>query len=168
MLDAVLGYAQRGWPVLPLWPGKKTPRGTLVPNGHKDATTDEATIKQWWGRYPSANVGIRVGPESGLFVLDVDNKGGKDGSAELATVERKYGLMPATYTVKTASGGLHYYFNFPDELRGKDLKKAIAGGLDLKYNGYVVAPPSTVEGAAYAVVNGSLSVLAEWPAALLE
>lgn len=74
-LDAALDYARRGWPVLPLWPGKKIPLGTLVPNGHKDATTNEATIKQRWGSHPDANVGIRVGPESDLFVLDVDNKG---------------------------------------------------------------------------------------------
>jgi len=35
--EAALSYAAKGWPVLPLRPGEKTP---LTVNGSKDASTD--------------------------------------------------------------------------------------------------------------------------------
>jgi hypothetical protein len=154
MLDAALEYARQGVAVLPLWPGKKNPLGKLVPNGHKDAIIDEATLQEWWTQYPGANVGILVGPESDLFVIDVDNKGGKNGSAELEKLEQQYGTLPPTRIVRTPTGGFHYYLKFPAEFRDQPLKKELAPGIDLKVNGYVVAPPSTVNGAAYEVVRG--------------
>jgi hypothetical protein len=85
MLDAALAYAQRGWAVLPLHtvrngqcscgnttcssPGKH-PHTT---HGVKDATTDKATIEQWWSQWPEANIGIATGAISRLVVLDVYN-----------------------------------------------------------------------------------------------
>src|SRR6266700_2778202 len=78
-LDAALTYAQKhGWAVLPI----HTPRGgqcscgnptctsvgkhPRTPHGVKDATTDEATIRDWWTRWPDANIGIATGADSGL------------------------------------------------------------------------------------------------------
>src|SRR2546427_13223225 len=94
MLAAVLVYAQRGWSVFPVYtvvngqcscgntacasPGKH-PRTT---HGVQDASTDEATIRQWWCRWPGANIGIRTGAVSGLVVLDVDPRHGGDASLE--------------------------------------------------------------------------------------
>jgi putative DNA primase/helicase len=144
MLEAALNYVREGYLVVPLWPGKKTPLGKLVPNGHKDATVDEATIRAWWTQYPTANIGIRVGPESDLFVIDVDNKGGKNGRVELERLEKRYGSLPSTRIVRTPTGGVHYYFTFPAEFRDMPLRKELAPGIDLKFNGYVVAPPSVI------------------------
>lgn len=152
MLNAALEYARRGWPVLPLVPGRKSPLGKFVPNGHKDATTDEATIREWWGAYPEANIGLRVGPESNLLVIDVDNKGGKKGSVEFEKLESEIGPLPATRTVRTPTGGFHYYLEFPAEFRDKPLKKELAPGIDLKASGYVVAPPSIILEDRYAIV----------------
>jgi hypothetical protein len=143
MLDAALDYARWGWLVLPLVPGKKEP---LTKMGFYDATTDEAQIGEWWGWNPDANIGIRVGSESNLFVIDVDNKGGKNGSAELEKLEMRYGDFPTTRTVKTPTGGFHFYFTFPAEWRDKLVKKELAPGVDLKVNGYVVTPPSGILG----------------------
>ena len=79
VLLAALSYANRDWPVLPLHgvvdggctcgrddcpsPGKHplTPRGVL------NATTDEATIRRWLEKAPTANVAIRTGPEPGVL-----------------------------------------------------------------------------------------------------
>jgi len=163
MLDAALSIAARGFPVLPLARDKKIP---ITESGFHDASTDAAQVREWWTRNPHANIGLVVGEESNLFVLDVDNKGGKNGSAELEKLEIICGRLPPTYVVATASGGLHYYFKYPDELRGHDLRKELAEGLDLKYNGYVVAPPSVVNGAPYSVVNDA--ALADFPASMLE
>lgn len=129
-LQAALSYAQRGWPVLPLRPGEKTP---LTTNGFKDATTDEATIQKWWEQTPDANVGIRVGLESGLIVIDVDNKNGKNGSTSLWKLRNNIGSETVNTLIVTTPHGFHLYYTFPDELRDKLLKAQVAEGIDLKY-----------------------------------
>jgi len=67
LLDAALRYARAGLPVLPLGVLTKTPNGRLVPHAIKQATTDEETIRDWWGRVSRCNVGVKpeecVGPD---------------------------------------------------------------------------------------------------------
>src|SRR5262245_14969044 len=88
-LAAALDYAGRGWHVLPvhdiakghcsclkgdrcLTPGKH-PR---LDKWDRWATTDAGTIAGWWKHWPTANVGIKTGAESGIVVLDVDPRNG--------------------------------------------------------------------------------------------
>jgi hypothetical protein len=162
MLEAALEYVHEGYAVVPLKPNKKTPFGKLVPNGHLEATADEAMIRKWWGEHPLANIGIRVGAEYDLLVIDVESADGHKKEAEKALAEGKtFGIeavqelenkiekLPRTRIVRTASGGLHYYFKFPEELRDLTLKKEIAPGVDLKTKGYVVAPPSVIRHGSY-------------------
>ena len=95
-LQAALSYARLGWAVLPLHtainglcscgrancssPGKH-PR---TAHGVKDATTNEATIREWWQQRPDANIGIATGAVSGLVVLDVDPRhGGQESLQQL-------------------------------------------------------------------------------------
>jgi len=40
--------------------------------GFRDATTDPETIARWWRQWPTANVALCTGGDSGLVVLDVD------------------------------------------------------------------------------------------------
>jgi putative DNA primase/helicase len=149
MPDAALEYATTGRPVLPLVPGAKNP---LTDKGFYDATTDEATIRQWWAAAPAANVGIRVGVDTSVFVIDVDNKGGKDGVARLIEHEARLGALPNTYSTATKHGK-HYYFEFPEAWRDEFIKAEYAPGLDIKTKGYVVAPPSVVDGFEYYVIE---------------
>ena len=152
LVSAALEYAERGWLVIPLHfpmpegcscgradcgsPGKH-PR-TI--NGLKDASRDPATIRKWWGRWPAANIGILTGPESGILVLDVD---GKLGEQSLIELERRYGPLPDTYTVRTGGGGQHLYFLWPQGADVRNSQSRIAPGLDIRgQGGYVVAPPS--------------------------
>ena len=130
LLDAALAYASRGWPVFPLTPHDKTPDGKLAPNGYKNATTDEATIRQWWTTRPDANIGIATGEASGLVVVDLDGPEGEEHAADL----------PPTPYVKTGRG-YHLYFAHPGEPVKNRAK--IRPGVDLRGDGgYVVAPPS--------------------------
>src|SRR6187399_1928561 len=82
-LLAALGYAKRGWAVLPCRPRGKSPANK---HGFKDATTDKAAIVGAWAANPSANVGIATGAASKIVVLDVDPRNG--GDASLAELER--------------------------------------------------------------------------------
>ena len=92
-LEAALWYASQGLMVLPLHqidtdgfcscgakgcssPGKH-PR---LPNGLHGASQDPAQIRDWWRRWPKANVGIVTGRASGLVVIDVDGEAGRNPS----------------------------------------------------------------------------------------
>ena len=165
LLLAALEYAKRGWRVLPLKTGEKPPYGGLVPHAHKDATTAIDRINKWWSGHPGSNVGVRVGLETDLLVLDIDMHD-VDGKASLGKLEKEKGKLPQTYTNETAGNGLHYFFKFPEALRGASLKAQLAPGVDLKHDGYVVMPPSIVSGKAYRNINDC--ELAELPHRWLE
>jgi len=144
--EAVAGYVERGWYVLPLqaparkpWPGfdhrrptkgdsaKQPRRGS---QGYKDARNDLDGVN--WDTY-RGNVGIATGA-SGLVVIDVDNW----------YKWRELGVeLPETYSVATPSRdaagkrGQHFYFTGT----GYHSRRFYAG--DIRGDtGYVVAPPS--------------------------
>jgi len=163
LLQSALEYARLGWPVLPLRPGEKKP---LTPNGSKDASTDEATIKGWWTKTPDANVGIRVGPESNLLVIDVDNKNRKDGNKSLIEMCGRTNSDALNTHVETTPHGFHLYYNYPEELMQKPLKAEMAEGIDLKHNGYVVAAPSVLSDGSKYQDDGQ--AVADFPASWIE
>lgn len=144
VLASALKYAARGWRVLPVQPNGKAPLGTLVPNGLHNATSNAATIREWWGKAPDSNVGITTGAASGLVVLDVDPRHG--GDIALAELEQQYGSLPTTVRSHTGGGGAHVLFAYP--IAQGVLRNAVKiggnDGLDLRADGgYIVAPPST-------------------------
>lgn len=182
-LTAALGYAARGWPVLPLHsiidgrctcgadacgsPGKH-PIGALAPHGVKDATTDPATIKRWWQQRPMANVGIATGAASGLVAIDIDPRHG--GTENLADLLAEHGALPETVESTTGGDGRHILFAHPGQAI---TRKAIAEGIDVKADGgYIVAPPSNhISGKSYAWEASSdpkTTPLAALPAWLLD
>lgn len=163
MLDFALHYAARGWPIFPLAPNSKVP---AIPRerggrGCLDATLDLAQIEGWWREYPDANIGVATGRRSGLLVVDVDPRKTTAWLDSLHSLE-----LPATFTVKTCSGGWHLYFRFSGDERvtiGTDLLP----GIDWRGNGgYVVAPGSVVDGAQYEIAKNLPIVRA--PESLLE
>jgi hypothetical protein len=97
LLRGALTYAGRGVPVFPCEPGGKSP---LTADGFLEATTDEALIRGWWGRWPNANVAIPTGVRSGLLVLDVD---AGEGTDSVALLELSCGQSPKT--ARAATGG---------------------------------------------------------------
>jgi bifunctional DNA primase/polymerase-like protein/uncharacterized protein DUF3987/primase-like protein len=135
--DAALRYAQRGWPVLPV-SGCKVP---LIPDWPNRATTEPATIREWFKEEISgAGIGIVTGPPSGLVVLDVD---GPRGEAALTDLEEQHGKLPPTYAVRTGGGGRHLYFAYPADQVVRNSAGVIGLGLDIRAGGgFVVAPPS--------------------------
>lgn len=123
LLDQALAYAARGWHVLPLHSvrpdgactcGKECASPAKHPrtrSGLKDATTDPDRIRSWWTEWPSANVGIRTGAISGLYVLDVDpDHGGEDSLEDL---EQSYHPLPPGPRALTGGDGIHYLFTHP-------------------------------------------------------
>ncbi len=141
LLAAALGYATLGLRVFPCRPRSKLP-ATL--DGFKSATTDPAQLREWWARWPTANVAIATGAASGIAVLDVDPR--HDGIASLETLKRKHSGIPKGPQALTGSGGQHLYFAFPEEGGIRNSAGVLGDGLDVRgEGGYVVAPPSIHE-----------------------
>lgn len=184
-LSWALRYAATGWPVLPVHGVKprtedvtectcsggadcksagKHPR---TRSGLKDASTDETVIRDWFTRWPDANLGILTGGASGIVVLDVDPRHGGDKS--LMELERRYDAMPQTLLALTGGGGRHICFQHPGELTRNSVGK-LGPGLDVRADGgyIVVAPSRHASGRPYRwqgdanPVTTELAPLPEW------
>jgi RecA-family ATPase len=160
-LDFALAYARRGWRVFPLasFNGKicscgskdchsagKHPR---TKQGVKEATTDEAQIRAWWSRWPTANIGIATGiaegATSGLYVIDVDTH--KGAPPDVLEVYGHAALL-ATLRARTGSGGYHLYLKTDQPL--PNTCDRLGPFVDTRgEGGYVVAPPSCNRNGAY-------------------
>ncbi len=175
-VDAAIIYGRRGWPVFPCHqpvgtrcscghsdcgsPGKHP----KVPGGLRSATTLPAQVRTWWSIWPGSNVAIRTGRESGLVVIDIDPDHGGDESLDRLIVE--HGDLPPVRTIRTGSGGHHFYFQHPGGLVQNDTSRRLGAGIDIRGDGgYVIAPPSRhVSGARYAVARhgGVIPELPDW------
>jgi hypothetical protein len=143
---AAMDYAAAGWPMFPCKPGSKAPATT---HGFKDATTDPAVIRQWWSVVPY-NVAIATGAP-GPDVVHVDDKASGNGWAAYNRLKAAGLLAGASTLVRTRSSGLHVYFAGTDQRNAAGL-----GGAALDFRaagGYVLAPPSVVDGAAYELLD---------------
>ncbi len=107
--------------LIPNWQNKKE---TVIPN------------------YLTPNIGILTGKNSNLLVLDIDVK---DNGIQLWNELYTHNTQFKTPTVKTPSGGLHFYFKYNSNIPTMnrilvDNKKI---GWDIKSNkSIIVAPPS--------------------------
>ena len=146
LLQRALTLARVGKPVFPCLADRKEP---ATPNGFKDATCNEQTIRAWWAENPAFNVALSPGDCGWLVVdLDKDKKTGADtGEETWAKLVAEHGIDP-TYTVQTPSGGRHLYFEGVD----KSSVRRIGPGVDVRSEGgYVLIPPSVVGGKPYVV-----------------
>ncbi|MGC4855889.1 bifunctional DNA primase/polymerase [Micromonospora sp. DT4] len=166
----------------------------------KRATTDPARIRRAWSARPYG-IGIACGP-SALVVVDLDVPkhaddtppaewaGACDGLDVFATLAARHGTpidafdgfgpdapprggIDATYTVATASGGSHLYYQHPED--GPELRNTTGhqGGLGWKvdtraHGGYVVAAGCTVNTRPYeTLLDCEPAPLPAWLTALL-
>ena len=162
--QAALDYAGLGWSVIPV----HTPRAGGCSCGRADCPSPgkhprvrwhpycerrprQRDVREWWRRWPDANIAVITGAVSGLAVLDLDPRSG--GGRALAELEARWGPLPPTAEARTGGGGRHLWF----DLAGAELPSAApAPGLELKAEGgAVVAPPSLhASGRRYAWVEG--------------
>lgn len=130
---AAIAYAEQGIPVFPCRVGEKSP---ITPNGFHDATTDIEQINLWWNENENYNIGFSPAMAN-LTVIDLDPE---------------YKLpqaLPPTYSVKTPRG-VHAYFAGIT----KSSASKIGEHVDIRSEGgYVLAPPSVVNGATYQVIE---------------
>lgn len=147
-LEIALALAKLGFNVFPITPNSKKP--PLINNWPNLATNDARQIKEWWGTWPDANVGICT---TGLCVVDVDTKsGGHETFKSLLDEIMLLGEpVSGTWTSKTPSGGLHLIFSMPRGVTVANSASHVCKGVDIRgENGYIVAPGSTIGDGVYA------------------
>jgi len=156
------------------WEQRATTDPARITRAWTDDATDDATGEGWTSGEPYG-VGIACGP-SGLLVVDLDTpKPGEEPAPKWAELVAEYGVrtggdmlavladqhatrVPATYTARTISGGLHLYFTAPPidsaGLRLGNTAGSLGWLIDTRgWGGYVVAPPTSIAGHAYEVVD---------------
>lgn len=141
--DAALLLAAAGVPVFPCRPGDARPR---TPRGIADASTDPDRVASWWGRYPTANIGVPTGSASGIDVVDVTTHHGATGYPAIRAA-RAAGLIDGwALIVATPAGGAQLYF---PHAPGSEQRSWTGIGVQVSFHGkgsYVLVPPSLVLG----------------------
>lgn len=105
--------------------------------------------------------------QNGLIIVDVDGLSEShkhDGRDWWENFAKEAG-MPPTYTVQTPSGGYHFYFKLPVAVNPETFKPPakLALGVDLKWNGWVAAPPTK----GYNILFGTIADIVDAPPSLI-
>ncbi len=172
-LAAALSYLSMGWSVLALCP----PDHLMGPSfkGHakdckspgkapwhrwgefQDRLPTEKEVRSWWDKVPTSNVGVALGPTSGIIRIDIE---GCKGEEEL--IARSGGVIPET--LEFISGrddgtgrGLIYKVPSGVKLKTTTFKKGEKSELRFQARGaQTVLPPSRhVSGGLYRWSAGS-------------
>ncbi len=151
-LDLALQLADCGFAVIPVDGGeveetkdgvtrRKLKKSPVVRQWGNRAPNTADAVRAMWMSYRHAKFPLLVGiacKKSRVWVLDVDtaeHSAGVDGIAELAKLEAQLGALPKTFTSRTQSGGLHYFFKEPaDGTIIPGSASQIAPGIDVRGN----------------------------------
>ena len=137
-LAIALALADAGIPVYPCSPDKRP----KIAGGYRAAVTDRNTIIEWFIRWPTSLAAIPTGPQSGLFVLDVDGPAGRRSLNALLVklgIERPADL--SRVAVRTPSGGFHFYMTLRPGEAPRSRASDISLGLDTRgIGGGIIAP----------------------------
>ena len=174
-------YRDMGFPVFPCNKDKApiVDHSLGFRNGFKDATRDLKLIAKAWHKYPDAGIGLALPPDVIVFDCDVLKDAEKrpilkDGKPDVIGLKSfqeliiKLNLHEAdinTLTVKTQSGGRHFFYRMPEGFPSFNHTHALEG-LDIKgLRGYVILPNSRGQYGRYEFLN--LTEIRPIPVALL-
>ncbi len=132
----------------------RTDRKIGLQNGLKIASTDPEKIKNWWSKYPTANIGGRM---LGKLGIDVDPRHGGDTSVYDLCEKYGRGWLDEAWRNASGSGGPHFIFDNKTNVPFQNSASKIGPGIDTRGDeGYLVMPPSLhVSGQRYAVISPS-------------
>ena len=109
ILEAAIDYADRGWHVVPLRPKGKIP---WLKEWQVKATADSDQVVDWWNGRPESNVGVQLGPRSGLIDIEGDEEG-----SETEILALFGGKIPHCPTFSSARS-IHRIFQWHERLPG--------------------------------------------------
>ena len=138
--EAAIAYAEKYWPIFPVR-SDKTP---YTENGVLDAATNLKQIKEWWDRWPMANIAMTL-TATEMMVIDLDP------GHDLDELEKNIGELPKTkLRAKTPRGGSHLFFAIGSDEVIKNSASKLAPHVDVRgLNGYVLLAPSKTKDGVY-------------------
>lgn len=173
LLHYALQAQTRGLRIFPVVAGQKVPHPAAGKWG-ETATNDRAAIEYFWTRVdPQANIGVACKPSQLLVVdLDIPKEPWKLRGTEWAYMHDVFGPVvtgadlwdelvyqngghrPATATVRTGSGGIHLYYQWPAHWPQTSQSSPAKGVIDIRgnggqYGGYVLGEGSVTDAGTY-------------------
>jgi hypothetical protein len=106
-MEAACDYADRGWPVVPVRPRDKSP---WFQDWQKLVSTHRSDIEMWWRDNPQSNVGVAMGPDSGLIDVECDSD---EAEKQLGLLLGEDAPVVPTYRGKR---GKHRLFQYSEDL----------------------------------------------------
>lgn len=152
--NAALGYAARGWKLVPLygvvepgvctcWKGRDCGTPGKHPSGgtawHLSASSDEDTVASWFMHGGPVNIGLLLGPGSGVVDVELDGPEAIEAWNSLDLGE----IWTPTYK---AGRGPHRLFRWDDGLPAVQVRKPLGIEVRIGNGGKAaqsVLPPST-------------------------
>lgn len=149
MQDHIEKYCSIGWCIFPveIFAAKdgKITKKPLITDWINKATNKHDEAVELFKAFPNAGIGVATGKRSGITVIDIDVKAGKNG---FVTLEALNITIPATATQVTPTGGQHKFFKYTP-----DLKNSVStiDGVDVRNDGgfIVLAPSVFPDGRSY-------------------
>ena len=156
-LATALALAAKGFYIFPCIPNGKLPAIKDFPN---KASRDPDQLQRWFAD-GKCNLGISTssyGEGQALVVVDIDNKGEKQGDETLFSLELEGKTFPPSLEQITPNNGRHILYATPVALRqGVDV---LGPGLDIRSRGgYILGPSSEIDGRSYRPVNSDAAVV---------
>jgi len=126
-------------------------------------SSDPDQLRDWWRRWPAANIGIVTGQQSGIVVFDFDPRHG--GETTLRDLNQQVPDVRKTYRVKTGGGGWHLYWQLP--AAGAVSRAGVMPGLDIRGDGGMVVAPGSIHASGGVYVVQNLAAILPLPPAFL-
>ncbi|MBL8828906.1 MAG: bifunctional DNA primase/polymerase, partial [Planctomycetaceae bacterium] len=114
VLAAAEQYAKLGWRVVPLAEKSKKP---ILTAWQTNASADMDVIQEWWKQTPRGNIGVQLGPRSGIIDIETDSR-----EAELALQELFRDNFPVTCAYRSTRG-THRLFKWREGMIAKAMTK---------------------------------------------
>ena len=146
LLKAALHYRNKfNYSIIPSSPDTKKPLVAWKSFQERKATEEE--IREWWAKWPTANISIVTGAISGIVVIDIDTAEGQEAVNSYIPDSL---VMPS---VQTPRAGRHLYFQHNGQ--NTITKAGILPGVDIRGDsGLIVAPPSCRSNGCYSWLPG--------------
>lgn len=146
-------YAKIGASLFPCAAGTKRP----LFGWKESCSKDPAQWQAWALENPDYNWGMNC-VASGLIVVDIDvkNVGPEAAWQAWAKLCASWGLAaPLSPTVQTQGGGWHVYMKIPANTDPASLSQRVLvkGVIETRVNGFVLIPPSKIDGRLYAAYH---------------
>ena len=143
-VEVALAFAARGWPVVPTcWPDtegncgcgriprhrkKQVGKAPITRHGADDATVNPDRIREWWFRWPEANVGVDLW-SAGLLAIDLDSLDAISEAQQLGLPETR---------IRRSRWPAHIYQRPDDCPRGRPSHWGNSASIDILSSGLLV------------------------------